>query len=71
MINYSIYERDFVFQNWEKFEPEYEIIDILPDLKIQVERINSKQVKLIQIISNNPNYYLNKNLTPGSILNNY
>ncbi|MFW5998648.1 MAG: YlzJ-like family protein [Bacillota bacterium] len=71
MINYSVYENDFVFKNWEEYQPEYEIIDVLPDLKVQVERINENEVKMVQVISSNHHYFLHKNLTPGSILKIY
>ena len=68
MINYSIYPEDVIFEDMDNFYPEYEILEISSELKIQIERINNKEVKVVKIISTNPGYYLNQKFTPGSVL---
>ena len=65
MINYSIFHNDFIFENWDNFEPEYETIEYKNGIKLKIERINEQQAQIKQIISSNPQHYLNKKIYPG------
>ncbi len=69
MINYSIFRKKFIFKDWDQFEPKYEIIELENGLKLQVENINGKKMRVNQVISTNPEDYLNGKIAPGSILN--
>ena len=68
MINYSIFQSDFVFKEWEDFKPQYEIIEMDDGIKVQIERLNKDEVKIIQILSSDPQDYLNNSLVPGNII---
>ena len=67
MINYSIFRSSFIFSDWERFEPKYEEITVSDSLSLQIERYNNDSVKLVKVISTNPEDYLNSSLTPGNI----
>ncbi|MFW6034854.1 MAG: YlzJ-like family protein [Halothermotrichaceae bacterium] len=68
MINYSIYPASMIFQDWDDFEPEYEEINLNDGTTLMIERIDKKQVKIIQVINSDPQKYLTPALTPGSII---
>ena len=68
MINYSIYDEEVIYDGWDDFEPEYEILEY-KGLKLQVEKISEKQVKINQVISSDPQDFLNENIAPGNTLN--
>ena len=67
ILNYSVFCNDYVFEDWENFSPEYEIIELKSHLKIQIERIANNQVRVIRIFSTNPRDYLRTDLFPGLI----
>jgi len=69
MINYSIYPGELVFEDYDVFETEYEEIEINNEVSLLVERVNNNQLKISQIISSNPQYYLFQELQPGTVLN--
>ncbi|NLM96562.1 MAG: hypothetical protein GX175_02930 [Halanaerobiaceae bacterium] len=69
MLNYSIYPGELIFEDYDTFEAEYEEIELNDEVRLLVERINNNQLKISQIISSNPNYYLLQEFQPGTILN--
>lgn len=68
MINYSIYPKETVFEDYDDFEVKYEEMSLNNDITLLVERIDDKQVKISQIISTDPQIYLNTDIQPGTIL---
>lgn len=70
MVNYSIYPEELIFEDYDVFTTEYEELEINNEVRLLVERVNNNQLKISQIISSNPQYYLFQELQPGTILNN-
>jgi hypothetical protein len=68
VINYSIFDEEYIFENWEKFNPEYEIINYKPGIKLKIERINQNQAKIEQVICSDPKKYLEQKFIPGNII---
>ncbi|HHU93202.1 MAG TPA: hypothetical protein GXZ20_08750 [Halanaerobiaceae bacterium] len=68
MLNYSIYPLEMVLEDYDNFEVKYDEL-ILPDgLKILAERIDQEDVKVVKIISTDPQDYLRPELQPGTII---
>ena len=68
MLNYSIYPLEMVLEDYDNFEVKYDEL-ILPDsLKILAERIDQEDVKVVKIISTDPQDYLRPELQPGKII---
>ncbi|MFP4660918.1 MAG: YlzJ-like family protein [Halanaerobiales bacterium] len=68
MINYSIYPPEVVFADYDDFEANFEEITLNSNIKLLVERIDKKSVKIAQIISSDPQSYLREEIQPGTIL---
>ncbi len=68
MINYSIYENDLIFENWEDFEPKYKIMKLSDGVKLEIEQINEENFKITQVLSSNPQDYLKTDLNPGTLI---
>ncbi len=64
MINYSLFQAEFVFEEWDNFEPEHEIIELESGKKVIVEK-NKEQFTIERIISSDPVDYLNSDIYPG------
>lgn len=68
MINYSIFPPEVIFSDHEEAKIEYEELNIENNITLIVERINKKKVKIIKVISTDPQIYLKPGLKPDSIL---
>lgn len=67
MIIYTAIPLEQVFS--EDNTSEYEIFEMdYQGKKIIAEPINHHQARVVQLISSNPNDYLNPNLAPGKII---
>ena len=68
MILYSVIDPDFVFEGWDDYEPEYKEIKLSDSVNMIVEDINKEEVKIVKLISSDPQDYLNDEYSPGSII---
>ncbi len=68
MINYSIFQSEFIFKDWDDFNPSYKVVEMQNGLKLEVEQVNEESVRIVRIISTNPGDYLRDDITPGSIV---
>jgi hypothetical protein len=67
MLNYSIFTQEFIFEGWDEFEPEYKEIKVSSGVYVLVEQYSNEELKIVQLISSNPQDYLREELSPGKI----
>ncbi|MFW6381760.1 MAG: YlzJ-like family protein [Bacillota bacterium] len=64
-----MFQNEFIFADWEEFEPEYETITLGSNLKLLVERIDNKaDMRVVRVLSTNPRDFLNSRYQPGFVL---
>jgi hypothetical protein len=68
MIIYSIIDPDFVFEGWDDFEPEYKEMEVSESVSMLVEDVNEDELRVIKLISSDPQDYLNTDYSPGSLI---
>lgn len=67
MTLYTIMPEDKVFEGYENFVPDYLEVDI-NGVTMQVEMVGGSQARIVRLLSNNANDYLNPAYTPGRVL---
>jgi len=68
MINYSVFTGEFVLETEEK-EREKKEIEINKAIKLLVEETDKKdEYRILQILSTDPQVFLNSKLAPGTII---
>jgi len=68
MINYSVFTGEFVLETEEK-EREKKEIEINKAIKLLVEETDKKdEYRILQILSTDPQVFLNSELAPGTII---
>ncbi|WP_088105147.1 YlzJ-like family protein [Halalkalibacter urbisdiaboli] len=67
MILYTMMPHEMIFPQEEQAYSTYQTIPC-EDGQLIVEQLNASQYKVVRLISGNPMNYLNKNYTPGTII---
>jgi len=67
MIIYTPLPIESVLNNPEEHQPQYMEINY-QGKKVIVESVDAYQAKIVQLISSNPNDYLDSSYTPGKII---
>jgi hypothetical protein len=67
MIMYSIVSNEQIFEGIDNEQTEIEEVNI-DGVMMQVQAINSRQAKIIRLISPNPQDYLNPSFMPGQLI---
>lgn len=62
---YSVWRNNFIFQDWEEYEPEYQTLNLGNNCYVEVEKVGKNVGQICGLKSTNPNNYLNANLRPG------
>ena len=65
---YSVMSSDFIFKDWDDFNPEVEYIK-KDNLYLKVEKLGEEQKQIQGIVSTDPADYLKQELNPGTLLN--
>ena len=65
---YSVLRSEYIFKDWEQFEPQVEIVK-KDNIYISVEKKNDEKKQVLGISSTDPADYLKQDYQPGTILN--
>lgn len=68
MTIYSIIPEHMIFEDMEQYEPKYSSLS-MNGVELQVEWVNSQQVRVIRLFSVNPSDYMNPSYQPGTVIN--
>ena len=67
MTHYSVIPIEDIFQDYNKFAPVYEDIELNGCL-MQIEPLSGYQARIIRLYSCNPQDYLNEKYAPGTMI---
>lgn len=67
MILYTVIPQELIFQEKNDAFEKQSVIE-LNGLSLVVESISNDQCRIVQLLSTNPNDYLNTSYSPGSII---
>ncbi len=68
MINYSLFTGEFVLETEEKVR-EKKVVEINKGIKLLVEETDKKEeYRILQVLSTDPQVFLNPKLVPGTII---